>query len=68
VSGLEPYDDGTWTVVVELLELARIPEAHDVLGSYEVELDENGHLRRYQRLRRYVRGDKDQQETLGGLK
>jgi Gas vesicle synthesis protein GvpO len=55
VTGLEQEDDGTWTVTVELLELSRIPETDDMLGSYEAELDEDGELLGYRRVRRYAR-------------
>jgi Gas vesicle synthesis protein GvpO len=55
VTSLERVDDGTWKVTVELLELSRIPETDDMLGSYEVELDESGELLGYRRLRRYAR-------------
>jgi hypothetical protein len=55
VTELEQYDDGTWKVTVELLELSRVPETDDIIGSYEVDLDENGELIGYRRLRRYAR-------------
>ena len=55
VTSLERVDDGTWKVTVELLELSRVPETDDMLGSYEVELDETGELLGYRRLRRYTR-------------
>ena len=55
VTGLERRDDGGWGVTVELLELRRVPETHDLIGSYEAELDESGHLRAYQRVARYGR-------------
>lgn len=55
VTSLERVDDGTWKFTVELLELSRIPETDDMLGSYEVELDESGELLGYRRLRRYAR-------------
>lgn len=48
-------EDGGWYVNVELLELARIPDSSDILGSYEVALDESGQPRSYRRTRRYVR-------------
>jgi len=45
VTSLERSEDGgTWWVTVELLELSRIPETVDLLGSYEAELDESGEL------------------------
>jgi hypothetical protein len=55
VTSLERADDGTWKVTVELLELSRTLETDDMLGSYEVELDQSGELLGYQRLRRYAR-------------
>jgi hypothetical protein len=55
VTALERQDDGTWKVTVELLELQRIPETDDVLGSYEAQLDEGGELLGYRRVRRYAR-------------
>jgi hypothetical protein len=47
--------DDTWRVTVELLELSRVPETEDLLGIYEANLDENGELLGYRRLRRYPR-------------
>ena len=54
VLGLERQDDG-WVVMLEVLELRRVPNSTDVLGSYEVTLDESGELERYRRTRRYHR-------------
>ena len=55
VTAVERNDDGSWVVRVELLELSRIPETDDLLGSYEVDMDESGELRGYRRVRRYAR-------------
>jgi Gas vesicle synthesis protein GvpO len=55
VTALARAQDGTWRVTVELLELARIPETDDLLGSYGAQLDDGGELLRYRRLRRYPR-------------
>lgn len=55
VSALEQQDDGTWLVTIELLELSRVPETDDMLGSYETEFDEHGELLGYRRVRRYPR-------------
>jgi hypothetical protein len=55
VSALRRGEDGTWKVVVEVLELSRVPSTDDVIGSYEVELDEDGELIGYERIRRYPR-------------
>lgn len=56
VTGLEREDDD-WTVTLEVLELQRIPTTTDVLGSYEVKLDQDGELTGAQRTRRYSRGE-----------
>lgn len=54
VSAVEPRDDG-WLVQVEVVELERIPPSTDVLGSYELDVDAEGNLCGYQRVRRYYR-------------
>ncbi|TML45451.1 MAG: hypothetical protein E6G19_04455 [Actinobacteria bacterium] len=58
VSAFERTHDG-WLVTLEVVEVSRIPESTDVLASYEVELDEDRNLRRYARVRRYVRSQAD---------
>ena len=58
VSSLERTHDG-WVVALEVVELARVPESTDVLASYEVELDGDRKLVRYQRGRRYHRSQAD---------
>ena len=55
VTGLERTDDG-WKVHVEVVEVRRIPDTTDVLALYEVQVDEDGDLIGYRRLRRYARG------------
>ena len=55
VTGLE-WDGEYWQVTVDALEMARIPNTTDVLGSYVVQLDERGTLRGYRRTRRFQRG------------
>jgi hypothetical protein len=59
VLGLERSDDG-WKVTVQVVELARIPNSTDVLGSYEVTLDGDGELTGYRRHRRFHRGQPDE--------
>jgi Gas vesicle synthesis protein GvpO len=63
VSSLQRGDDGTWTVVVEMLELSRVPSTDDVIGSYEAELDEEGNLIGYERVRRYPRSKAEERQT-----
>ena len=55
VTGLE-WDDELWQVTVDVLELSRIPNTTDVMGTYAVQLDERGTLRGYRRSGRFVRG------------
>jgi len=59
VTALE-WDGEQWQVTVDVLELARVPNTTDVLGSYVVQLDEQGTLRGYRRAGRYTRGQVDQ--------
>jgi hypothetical protein len=54
VTSLEPTEDG-WLVAVEVLEQARLPRTSDILGLYEVEIDLDGELISYRRVRRYLR-------------
>jgi hypothetical protein len=67
VTELEQYDDGTWKVTVELLELSRVPETDDIIGSYEVDVDEDGELIGYRRFRRYARSHQLDERGAGGL-
>jgi hypothetical protein len=55
VTGLE-WDGELWRVTVDALEMSRIPNTTDVLGEYEIQLDDQGTLRGYRRTRRFVRG------------
>lgn len=64
VTSLEQAEDGLWHLTVELLELSRVPETDDMLGSYEVELEEDGELLRYRRVRRYTRSQRDQPQPV----
>ena len=54
VSGLSKDEEG-WHVFVDLIELKRIPEAADVLDTYETVLDDEDHVIRYERVQRYSR-------------
>jgi hypothetical protein len=55
VNALERRDDDGWTVTLEVVELRRVPDSTDVLGSYAVSVDEQGELEGYTRTRRYYR-------------
>lgn len=55
VTGLERTEDG-WKVQVEVVEVRRIPDTTDILALYQVDVDSDGDLLGYRRLRRYGRG------------
>ena len=54
------WDGEFWRITVDALELERIPNTTDILGSYVVQLDEGGTLHGYRRSRRYVRGQAEE--------
>ena len=54
ITGIRRNEDG-WIVEVEVLEVERVPETSDVLASYEVEIDNDGEIVEFRRLRRYLR-------------
>ena len=55
VLGLRREDDG-WQILVEVVELERVPNSTDLLGCYAVSLDQDGEVVGYERRRRYQRG------------
>jgi hypothetical protein len=70
LTGLKPdtvsaltKDEKGWHVAVEMIELKRIPEAGDVLATYQVLLDDTGNMIGYQRTKRYQRGQVMEQEA-----
>ncbi|MFI1733357.1 gas vesicle protein [Streptomyces acidicola] len=58
VTSFEQSEDG-WTLEIEVLELARVPDTMSLIASYQVELDPDGELTGYRRVRRYERGRAD---------
>ncbi|WP_281907204.1 gas vesicle protein GvpO [Streptomyces olivaceus] len=58
VSSFEQTEDG-WALEVEVLELERVPDTMSLMSSYQVELDAEGQLTGYRRVRRYERGRAD---------
>jgi hypothetical protein len=61
VSGVTRSEDG-WLVMVDVIEDRRIPSSTDLLATYEAELDNDGELLSYRRVRRYSRGRGDDGE------
>ncbi|PAZ17757.1 gas vesicle protein [Streptomyces sp. SA15] len=58
VSSFEQTEDG-WSLEVEVLELARVPDTMSLMAGYQVDLDPEGQLTGYRRVRRYERGRAD---------
>ncbi|AQS71852.1 gas vesicle protein [Streptomyces pactum] len=58
VSSFERTEEG-WSLEVEILELERVPDTMSLMASYQVELDAEGQLTGYRRVRRYERGRAD---------
>ncbi|MFQ6395592.1 gas vesicle protein [Nocardia sp. KC 131] len=58
VTCMEPTEDG-WLVEIEVLEDRRIPSSADILALYEAEVDLDGNLLAYRRIKRYGRGNTD---------
>jgi hypothetical protein len=59
ITSVAPSDEGGWIVEVETVEDRRIPSSADMLALYEVELDSDGEMLAYRRIRRYMRGQTD---------
>ncbi|MET8113682.1 gas vesicle protein GvpO [Streptomyces prasinus] len=64
VSSFEQTEDG-WALEVEVLELERVPDTMSLMASYQVELDPDGQLTGYRRVRRYERGRADARRSGG---
>ena len=59
VSALVRTDEG-WRATVEVLEVERVPTYTSLMGTYEVDVDDDGRLIGYERIRRYRRGQADE--------
>ncbi|GAA3579974.1 MULTISPECIES: gas vesicle protein GvpO [Streptomyces] len=58
VTSFEQSEDG-WSLEIEVLELSRVPDTMSLMASYQVDLDPDGQLTGYRRVRRYERGRSD---------
>lgn len=54
VSGVRTTDDG-WSVLVEVVDVERVPPTTSVLSTYRIDVDGAARLTGYERLRRYTR-------------
>jgi hypothetical protein len=64
VSSFERTEEG-WALEVEVLELERVPDTMSLMAGYQVELDHDGQLTGYRRVRRYERGRADARRSGG---
>ncbi|MFD2081189.1 Gas vesicle synthesis protein GvpO [Actinopolymorpha cephalotaxi] len=58
VSGVRREGEG-WSLLVDVVELERIPSTTTVIATYRLDVTADGELDGYERLRRYVRGSVD---------
>ena len=59
VTGIRPRAEGGWSVLLDVVELARIPASTSVIATYRIDVDTAGGLSGYERLRRYLKGATD---------
>ena len=59
VTGIRSRGEGGWSVLVDVVELARIPDSTSVMATYRVDIDADGELAACERLRRFMRGATD---------
>jgi hypothetical protein len=69
VTGLKPItvtgtfkDEQGWHIEMDMLEMSRIPPATDVLGDYDVLVDEDGNMVKFERKRTRLRGEPMEKE------
>ncbi|BDH06326.1 gas vesicle protein [Streptomyces seoulensis] len=58
VSAVKAIENG-WAADVEVVEVEKVPDTMSVMASYRVELDQQGRIMAYERVRRYARGQID---------
>ncbi|MFG3691500.1 gas vesicle protein GvpO [Micromonospora sp. NPDC047740] len=59
LSGARPEKDGC-SFLLDVTELDRIPPSSSVMATYRVDVDQEGHVIQYERLRRFHRSATDQ--------
>ena len=69
VTGFKPVaavgaykDEEGWHVSVDLLEMTRIPESTDLLGTYVITLDDEGNMVKFEKKGARLRGEPYQEE------
>jgi Gas vesicle synthesis protein GvpO len=51
--------DGGWELIVDVVELRRVPDTASLLATYRVTTDDAGDITGYERVRRFNRGEAD---------
>ena len=54
-----------WHIALDMLEMPRIPPATDILGDYDVLLDDSGNMLRFERKSTRLRSERRERETKG---
>jgi hypothetical protein len=60
VTGIDCAGDDRWVVTVEVVELQRIPNTMDVMGTFEATLSQDGELVGFRRRGRHRRSQTDE--------
>ena len=55
-------DEEGWHISVDVLEMARLPESTDIIGTYEVVLDPEGNMVKFEKKRSRLRGESYEME------
>jgi hypothetical protein len=58
VSGVRREESG-WSILVDVVDLERVPSTTSVLSTYRVDTDDEGQLVGYERIRRFTRASTD---------
>jgi hypothetical protein len=59
VTGARKREEGGWSVLIDVVELERIPQSTNLIATYRVDVDDRGRLVSYERLRRFNLGATD---------
>lgn len=58
VCGVRSSDNG-WSVLVDVLDLERVPSTTSVMSTFRIDIGNDGQLTGYERLRRFTRATTD---------
>jgi len=59
VTGVRKTPENDWSVLIDVVELERIPATTSIMATYRVDVDSGGELLSCERLRRFTRGTTD---------